>query len=66
MCIHTHTHTHTHMQENLSEEVKQELKEIEEEQSFEELAVLRTLVMNCIKKERDLAEVSYGSSMDSL
>lgn len=41
----------------MSEEVRQELRKIEKEQSFEELAVLRMLVMNCIRKERDLAEV---------
>ena len=39
------------------EEVGEKLKEIEKELSFEELAVLRTLVMNRIKKERDLVEV---------
>ena len=47
-----------YIQESLSEAVRQELREIEKEQSFEELAVLRMLVMNCIRKERDLAEVS--------
>lgn len=45
------------MQESLSDEVRLKLKEIEREQSFEELAVLRMLVMNRIRKERDLVEV---------
>ncbi len=44
----------------MSEEVREELKSIEKEQSFDELTVLRTLVMNCIKKERDLAQVSVS------
>ncbi len=35
------------------------LKEIEREQSFKELVVLRTIAMNHIKKERDLAEVTF-------
>ena len=46
-----------YFQELLPEDVRQQLKEIEKEQSFEELAVLRTIVMNRIKKERKLAEV---------
>jgi hypothetical protein len=41
----------------VSETICQELKVIEKEQSFEELAVLRHVVMSRIKKERDLAEV---------
>ena len=45
------------LQETVSEGVRQELREIESEQSFEELAVLRSVAMNRIKKERDLAEV---------
>lgn len=46
--------------------VRQELKEIEKEQSFEELALLRSIAMNRIKKERDLAEVSRcGPGMDT-
>lgn len=47
------------LQETVSEAVGQELREIEKEQSFEELAVLRSVVMNRIKKKRDLAEVCH-------
>lgn len=44
-------------QETLPEDVCQMLKEIEMEQSYEELLVLRKNVMKRIKKERTLAEV---------
>ena len=37
--------------------MRRELEEIEREQSFEELAVLRNVVMGRVKRERDLAEV---------
>ena len=33
------------------------MQEIEKEQSFDELAVLRNIVMGRVKRERDLAEV---------
>lgn len=46
------------VQENVEEEVRRQLKEIESELSFQELVILRNLVMNRIKKKRDLAEVS--------
>ena len=38
--------------------VRENLREIERDMNYEELAVLRTIVMNRIKKKRDLAEVS--------
>ena len=44
-------------QTSVSEEVRQVLKEVEEEQSYEEVVLLRRLVMTRIKKKRDLAEV---------
>ena len=47
----------TCMQSSVSEEVKGQLSEVEREQTFEELAVLRRLVMARIKRERRLIEV---------
>lgn len=44
-------------QEVMSEELKEEMEMIEEEQSFEELAVLRKLAMSRVKKQRGLVEV---------
>lgn len=40
-------------------EVKEELEAIEKDQSFEELAVLRRVVMARVKRQRDLVEVSW-------
>ena len=38
------------------------MEEVEREQTFEELAVLRRLVMTHIKTERDLAEVNNNNN----
>lgn len=38
------------------------MNEVEREQSYEELAVLRRLVMSHIKAERDLAEVNNNNN----
>ena len=48
-------------QASLSEEVHQKLRDIEAEQSFQELAVLRRVAMARVKKERDLVQVSCVS-----
>lgn len=48
-------------QDVIPEEVRQRLGEVEKEQSYEELTVLRTIVMSRIKKERALAEVSASA-----
>ena len=41
----------------MSEEVIKELREIEKEQSFEELAALRKVAMDQVKKQRGPTEV---------
>ena len=45
----------------MSELGKQVMEKTEKEQSYEELAVLRRLVMSHIKTERDLAEVNNNN-----
>ena len=49
-------------------ELKEEVEAIEREQSFEELAVLRRVVMARVKRQQDLVEVSVttGNSMSAL
>ena len=39
-------------------DLKEELEAIERDQSFEELAVLRRVVMARVKRQQDLVEVS--------
>lgn len=39
-------------------EIKEELEAIEKDQRFEELAVLRRVVMARVKRQQDLVEVS--------
>ena len=46
----------------MSEEGKAVMEEVEKEQSYEELAVLRRLVMTHIKTERELAEVNNNNN----
>ncbi|CAI8042344.1 Vacuolar protein sorting-associated protein 13D [Geodia barretti] len=45
---------------SVSEEGRKMMEEVEREQTFEELAVLRRLVMTHIKTERDLAEAAQA------
>ena len=52
VCVCTMSHQGT-----VSEEGKAVMEEVEKEQSYEELTVLRRLVMTHIKTERELAEV---------
>ena len=49
-------------------ELKEEVEAIERDQSFEELAVLRRVVMARVKRQQDLVEVSVttGNSMSAL
>ena len=54
------------MQGTVPEEIQQKLKEIEYELRYEELAVLRKLAMDRVKKQRDLAEVNILSLSLSL
>ena len=51
------------MQGAVSEDVQRKLKEIEYELKYEELAVLRKLAMDRVKRERDLAEVGLSLSL---
>ena len=53
------------MQGSVSEEGRKMMEEVEREQSFEELAVLRRLVMTHIKTERDLAEVNNNNNSNN-
>ena len=46
----------------MSEEGKTVMEEVEKEQSYEELTVLRRLVMTHIKTERELAEVNNNNN----
>lgn len=41
--------------------LKEEVEAIERDQSFEELAVLRRVVMARVKKQQDLVEVSTSN-----
>ena len=49
-------------------DLKEEVEAIERDQSFEELAVLRRVVMARVKRQQDLVEVSIttGNSMSAL
>ena len=46
----------------MSEEGKAVMEEVEKEQSYEELTILRRLVMTHIKTERELAEVNNNNN----
>ena len=50
------------LQGSVSEEGRKMMEEVEREQTFEELAVLRRLGMTHIETERDLAEVNNNNN----